>query len=82
MDVIVSSVHSVPRIEEKLYSEKPWKTSAEGDGMLHPVILNEIVESSKVEISKVIDEEYKKPKQHLEKGEQFSKGNFKFSCIV
>ena len=67
-DVIASGVNQVPRVETKLYSEKPF-TSRPGDtGNLQPIILPNIVRGAKYVIDGVINEASKKPQEHLEKG--------------
>ena len=67
-DVIASGVNQVPRVETKLYSEKPFTSRAGDTGNLRPIILPNIVKGAKVMIDSVINEASKKPQEHLEKG--------------
>lgn len=67
IDVIVSAVQVVPRVETKLYSEKPWKSKEPSDDLLHPIILTNITDSARTQITAAIHAESKKPQDHLEK---------------
>ncbi|CAL8107738.1 unnamed protein product [Calicophoron daubneyi] len=68
-DNMIKVIQSIPRIETRLYSE--WQTSSADNVTLHPVILDEILNSYKDSVRKMLRLEAKGPESHTREFDKY-----------